>query len=94
MSLLSKISALVGRASGKRKRELCDWMIENLNGLTADQIAAHVEACPVCGPTMKERRPEKIRHSGANINPGEIPTIMVIGIDGSFNLDQVLSLVH
>ena len=90
MSLFSKF---FGGRSREREEKLCDWMMRNLNkGLTPDQIAAHVETCPVCGPTMEARRKQRSQSSGGKIDPENFPTIMVIGIDGPFDLNQILSM--
>jgi len=92
MSLFSK---LFGKRSSEREEKLCDWMMRNLNkGLTPDQIAAHVETCPVCGPTMEARRKRKSQSSGAKIATEKFPAMMVIGIDGPFNLNQILSMAR
>ena len=92
MSLFSK---LFGGRSHEREEKLCDWMMRNLNsGLTPDQIASHVETCPICGPTMEARQKKKSRSSGGKIDHEKFPTMMVIGIDGPFDMNQILSMAR
>lgn len=77
------------------KKKLCDWMMKNLNkGLTPDQIAAHVETCPICGMIIESQRTQKSQSNGEKIDPENFPTMMVIGIDGPFDLNQILSLAR
>ncbi|HEX7181498.1 MAG TPA: hypothetical protein VF756_06615 [Thermoanaerobaculia bacterium] len=74
---------------------LCDWMTINLGkGLTAEQIAAHVARCPVCGLMMESGQRQRSPTMAARIDPESFPTMMVIGIDGPFDLGQVLSLAR
>ena len=92
MSLFSK---LFGGRSREPDGKLCDWMMRNLNsGLTPDQIAAHVETCPVCGPTMEARRKQRSPSDREKIDAEKFPAMMVIGIDGPFNLNQILSMAR
>ena len=65
MSLLSRLFA---RSSRETKEQLCEWMIKNISeGTTPDQyqLAAHLEKCPICGPTTKlevQKRQTTRRH--------------------------------
>ena len=92
---MSVFSGFFRGRSGEHEGRLCDWMMRNLNkGLTPDKIAAHVETCPVCGPTMETRRKEKRQSGGGKIDPETFPTVLVIGIDGPFDLEQILSMTR
>jgi hypothetical protein len=92
---LRMLSIAAGGRHGRSEDKLCDWMMRNLNkGLTPDQIAAHVQTCPVCGPAMGSRRKQRSQSSGAKVDPEKFPTILVIGIDGPFNLRQILSMAR
>jgi hypothetical protein len=69
-----------------RVEKLCDWMMVGFQrGLTPDQIASHIEKCPVCGPIMKAQQKESMKSSNVKIDPEKIPSMMVIGIDNSLN---------
>ncbi|AOS84028.1 hypothetical protein BIU88_07670 [Chlorobaculum limnaeum] len=77
------------------KQQLCEWALKKLAaGMTADQIADHVEACPVCGPSMAARRKQREQGSREKVSPDDVPTMMVVGIQGRFDLNQVLSLAR
>jgi hypothetical protein len=92
MSIFTK---LFGGRTTDPEEKLCGWMMKNLNkGLTPEQIATHVETCSVCRPTMEARRKGKIKSADANIDPKKYPTMMVIGIDGAFVLNQILSIAR
>jgi hypothetical protein len=91
---MSFFSRLFGEWSHQPPEKLCDWMMINLSKrLTPDQIAEHVKTCPICGPTMEARQKQKSQIKSAEIDPEKFPTIMVIGIDGPFDLAQILSMV-
>ena len=77
------------------KEELCEWALKQLaQGLTADQMADHVEGCPVCRQTMDVRRKQNQSGPHEQVNPDDVPTMLVVGIQGRFDLIQVLSVAR
>lgn len=73
----------------------CDWIMNRmkLGGLTADDIANHVDNCPTCKQVAK-RRMGNYDLTEIAVNPEDIPTMMMIGIEGPFNLSQILFMAR
>lgn len=97
------IAAIWGRKGGKIKQEnrLCFWMLNALKHkpMTAEEIASHVEKCPICSRALKSKRAKQTKAyvtRNPKVSPQDFPTMMVIGIDtvGLLDLPSIISLVR
>ena len=92
---MSWVTRWFGTKQTGSQQKLCPWLIKNMEGgLSAAQITEHVKSCAICRPAMAARRKERPSSPIPEIDPATFPTTMMIGIDGPFDLGQVLALAR
>jgi len=77
------------------EKTLCDWIMARMKQgpMTADELSSHTDNCPICRRTM-ERRKETRAPVHVKVSPDEFPTVMIFGIDGPFDLQQILFMAR
>lgn len=102
MTFVLFIAAIWGRKRAEIKQENrpCSWMLNALKQkpMTAEEIADHVEKCPICSRTLKSKRAKQTEAyvRKPKVSSQDFPTMMVIGIDtvGLLDFPSTVSLVR
>jgi hypothetical protein len=76
------------------KKKFCPrcnkWIDEpSVHTLGLEWVWFHQGLCPKCKATLTNES-----QATEKVDPSKFPTVMVVGIDGPFNLDQVLSIAR
>jgi hypothetical protein len=88
MSLFSRI---FGQKPALQDDAPCAWMQSNLHrGLSPDEIGAHIDRCPVCGPLIAARRHARGGQPRITVPTDKVPTALMIGLEGPLDLRGLL----
>ncbi|MGH8549215.1 MAG: hypothetical protein ACRERU_11565 [Methylococcales bacterium] len=70
----------------------CDWLLQQFSkGIQANEVADHISACPVCRTAFSRDAKEKggsLAEMGINVD--DVPSMMMIGVSGKFDLNEII----